>query len=87
MIFVCHIALYVCFVCVRLRLLLPRPVTFGSLSGSKLKVKVEATFSRNGQRIGVKEVTDYGALPGILCCVLGKTLHPLCASLYPLGSS
>ena len=68
MICVCHIALYVCFVCVRLRLLLPRPVTFGGLSGSKLNVKVEATFSRNGQRIGVKEVTGqkYAPRPAIL---------------------
>ena len=44
--FVRNIALYVCLVCVRLQLLLLRPVTFGGLSGSKLNVKVKAMFLR-----------------------------------------
>ena len=35
----------------------PAAVTFGGLSGSKLNVKVEATFLRNARQIGVKEVT------------------------------
>ena len=37
---------------------LPRPVTFGGLSGRKFNVKFETTFLRNGRRIGVKEVKE-----------------------------
>ena len=54
--FVRHIALKVCLLHLQLRLLFPWSVTFGGLSESKLNVKVEAKFLRNGRRIAMKEV-------------------------------
>ena len=41
-------------VCLRFRLFL----TFWGLSVSKVNVKVEATFLRNGGRIGLKEIKE-----------------------------